>query len=44
MTRGNRRRGVNLGPRDRSLSYTDSVELREGASWRRLARRAEPWR
>ena len=25
MTRGNRRRGVNLGPRDPSLSYTNSV-------------------
>ena len=25
ITRGNRRRGVNLGPRDPSLDYTDSV-------------------
>ena len=42
MTRGNRRRGVNLGPRDPSLNYTDSVELREGASGRKLARWAAP--
>ena len=25
MTGGNRRRGVNLGPRDPSLSYTNTV-------------------
>ena len=34
--------GLNLRPRDPSLSYTDSVELSEGASGRKLARSAEP--
>ena len=29
-------------PRDKGLNYTDSVELREGASGRKLARWAEP--
>ena len=39
MTRGNQRIGVNRGPRDPSLNYTDSVEQREGGSARMLA----PW-
>ena len=32
MTRGNRRRGVNLGPRDPSLTTLFPVVLRIGAS------------
>ena len=42
MTRGNWRRGLILRPRDTSLNYTTSVELREGADGRKPARSAEP--
>ena len=34
--------GLNLRPRDTSLNCTTSVELREAASGRKLARWAEP--
>ena len=40
MTRGNRRRCVNLGPTDPSLSTLFPVELQVGASGVKLARRA----
>ena len=40
ITRGNWRRG--LRPRDKGLNYTDSVNLGEGHSGRKLARWAEP--
>ena len=42
MTRGNRRSGVNLGPRDPSLTTLFPVVLRVGASGVKLARRAAP--
>ena len=42
MTRGNRRRGVNLGPRDPSLTTLFPGVLRVGASGVKLARRAAP--
>ena len=42
MARGNRRRGVNLGPRDRGLATLIPVVLHGGASGVKLARRAAP--
>ena len=42
MTRGNRRRGVNIGPRDKGLATLIPVVLRGGASGVKLARRAAP--
>ena len=42
MTRGNLRRGVNLGPRDKGLATLFPVVLREGASGVKLARSAAP--
>ena len=42
LTRGNRRRGVNLGPRDKGLATLIPVVLRGGASGVKLARRAAP--
>ena len=42
MTRGNRRRGVNLGPRDKGLATLIPVVLPVGASGVKLAPRAAP--
>ena len=42
ITRGNRRTGVNLCPRDKGLATLFPVVLREGASGVRLALRAAP--
>ena len=42
MTRGNRRSGVNLRPRDYGLATLFPVVPHVGASGRKLARRAAP--
>ena len=42
MSRANRRRGVNLRPRDKGISTLFPVVLRVGVSGMKLARRAAP--
>ena len=42
MTRGNRGRGGNLGPRDKGLATRIPVVLRGGDSGVKLAQRAAP--